>query len=170
VADDTAAALAARVGAAFPDLDFSRVALIEKGEDHQVLLLDDRYIFRFPRFSHHPTGLRMELAVLGALKGRCALPMPDYRHVASGGAFAGYEMIDGVELTPERFAALDLGAQERVLDQVADFLSAMHALTTREIEARLGEAPEEWPRGGSPADQVADVRSRRRPHIARAYP
>ena len=170
MADETAAALAARVRAAFPDLPFSRAALIEKGEDHQVVVLDDRYVFRFPRFSHHPTGLRLELAALGALKGRCELPMPDYRYVAPEGAFAGYEMIDGVELPPERFAALDRQAQERVLDQVADFLSAMHSLTTRDIETRLGETPKEWPSGGSPADQAADVRKRRRGHIERAFP
>ena len=170
MADETAAALAARVRAAFPDLAFSRAALIERGEDHQVLVLDDRYVFRFPRFSHHPTGLRLELAALGALKGRCAVPMPDYRYVAAGGAFAGYEMIDGVELTPERFAALDRGVQERVLAQVADFLSAIHSLTTSDVEARLGETPKEWPSGGSPADQAADVRKRRCGHIARAFP
>ena len=170
MADETAAVLVARVRAAFPDLAFSRAALVEKGEDHLVLALDERYVFRFPRFSRHPTGLKLELAVLSALQGRCALPMPDYRYVAPSADFAGYEMIEGVELTPERFAALGRAAQERVLDQVADFLSAMHGLTLAEVEAGLGETPKEWPSGGSPADQVADVRQRRQVHIARAFP
>jgi aminoglycoside 2''-phosphotransferase len=170
VADETAEVLAARVRAAFPDLAFARAALIEKGEDHQMLVLDDRYVFRFPRFSHHPTGLRLERAVLDVLKGRCELPMPDYRWVAPAGDVAGYEMIDGVELTPERFAALERRVQERVLDQAADFLSAMHGLETGEIEARPGGAPAEWPSGGGAADQAADVRQRRLGPIARGFP
>jgi aminoglycoside 2''-phosphotransferase len=170
VADASDAELAARVREAFPDLEFSRVERIEKGEDHQVLVLDGRYVFRFPRFPHHPTGLKLELAVLSALKGRCALPTPDYRFVAPDGDFAGYELIDGVELTPRRFAGLDRAAQERVLEQVAGFLSAMHALANDEVEAGLGGPPETWPRGGTPADQAADGQARRLGPIRRAFP
>jgi aminoglycoside phosphotransferase (APT) family kinase protein len=170
VADASAAELARRVRAAFPDLEFSRAERIEKGEDHQVLVLDGRYVFRFPRYPHHPTGLKLELAVLAALKGRCALPMPDYRFVAPDGAFAGYELIEGVELTPQRFAALSRVAQERVLDQVAGFLSAMHGLTAAEVKTCLGGAPEAWPRGGTPADQAADGRKRRLGAIRGAFP
>jgi aminoglycoside phosphotransferase (APT) family kinase protein len=170
VADETAAALAARVRGAFPDLAFSRAALIEKGEDHQVLVLDDRYVFRFPRYGHHPTGLKLELAVLRAMKGRCALPMPDYRYVSPAGEFAGYEMITGAELTPARFAALTRSAQERVLEQVADFLSALHTLPLDAVALELGAAPDAWPSGGSLAESAADGRARRLGPIARAMP
>jgi aminoglycoside 2''-phosphotransferase len=135
-----------------------------------VLVLDDRLIFRFPRHGHHPTGLKLELAVLDALKGRCALPTPDYRWIAPAGDFAGYAMIDGVELTPGRFAALERDLQERVLDQVADFLSAMHSLDTAGIASRLGGAAPAWPHGGGPAEQAADLRQRRLGPIARAFP
>jgi len=162
--------LAARVRAAFPDLEFRDVALNEKGEDHLMLVLDNRYVFRFPRHANHPTGLRLELAVLNALKGKCSLPTPDYRFVPPSGEFAGYEMIVGVELTPERFGALSRPVQERVLDDLAGFLSAMHALALDDIVAHLGEAPNPWPRAGTPADYVADGRARRLPPIRRAMP
>jgi aminoglycoside phosphotransferase (APT) family kinase protein len=166
----TADELAARVRGAFPALDFSHAELNERGEDHQVVVLDGRHLFRFPRHPGHPTGLALELAVLRALRRRCAIPTPDYRHVASGGDFAGYEMIAGVELTPRRFAALARDARERVLDQIAEFLSAMHALTLDEVIAELGAPPEAWPREETPAGLVADGRIRRLPPIARAYP
>ena len=166
MADDPVASLAARVRAAFPELQFASAALVEKGEDHQVLVLDGRYVFRFPRYSHHPTGLKLELAVLRALKGRCALPIPDYRYVAPDEEFAGYAMIEGVELTPERFAALSRASQETVLDQVAGFLSAIHGLAFSEV----GAPPEPWPDAGTPADAAADGRTRRLGPIARAMP
>jgi len=165
-----AARLAARVRATFPELAFSRAVLNERGEDHYALMLDERYVFRFPRHGAHPTGLKLELAVLRALTGRCALPMPDYRYVSPAGDFAGYAMIDGVELTPGRFAALSRAAQETVLDQVAGFLSAIHGLAMEDVAACLGAAPEPWPNAGTPADAAAEGRARRLAPIARAMP
>jgi len=170
VTDALVAGLVARVRAAFPALEFSQAVLNERGEDHYALILDGRCVFRFPRYDNHPTGLRFELAVLRALKGRCALPMPDYRLVSPGGDFAGCEMIDGVELTPGLFVELDRSAQETVLEQVAGFLSAMHGLAQEEVVACLGAAPRSWPNAGTPADAAAEGRARRLPQIARAMP
>ncbi len=164
-----AADFAARVRAAFPYLGFANAVLAQKGEDHDVLVLDNRYVFRFPRHADHPTGLALERAVLTALQGRCELAIPDYRYVAPDGAFAGYGMIAGEELTPARFARLSRQTQERVLDQIADFVSAMHGLTVREIEAAAGTTFD-WPREGSPADYAADGREGRLPPIAKAFP
>lgn len=165
-----AGALAARVRAAFPDLAFESAVLNEKGEDHQVLMLDGRYAFRFPRHANHPTGLALEIAVLRALKGRCALPMPDYRFVPPELDFAGYEMIEGLELTPERFAGLSRLVQERVLDQLAGFLSTIHALAPNDILADMGATFDIWPRLGTPAVEAGEGRARRLPLIARAFP
>jgi aminoglycoside phosphotransferase (APT) family kinase protein len=167
---EAVAALVARVRAAFPGLAFSRAEINEKGEDHQALVLDDRYVFRFPRHPEHPTGLAFERAVLSTLKGRCALPLPDYRYVSPDGDFAGYEMIQGVELTPQRFAGLGRAVQERVLAQAAEFLSAMHRITKAEVVAALGDEPPAWPREETPAGLVADSRRRRLPFIAAGLP
>ena len=160
-----ASVLAARVRAAFPDLGFKDAALNEKGEDHWVLVLDGRYVFRFPRHANHPTGLTLELAVLDALRGGCALPMPEYRFVAPGAAFAGYEVIDGDELTPARFAMLDRKVQARILDQIAGFLSAIHRLDPAAIAP-----PEAWPHGGPWPEEAADGRARRLGPIRSARP
>jgi aminoglycoside phosphotransferase (APT) family kinase protein len=165
-----AGALAARVRAAFPELAFEAAVLDEKGEDHHVLVLDGRFVFRFPRHANHPTGLALEMAVLRALRGRCALPMPDYRYVSPAGDFAGYELIEGVELTPGRFAGLSRVVQERVLEQLAGFLSAIHALAPDDIVADMGAAGDVWPRLRTPAEEAEDGRSRRLPPIAGAYP
>jgi aminoglycoside 2''-phosphotransferase len=166
VTDALAAALAAQVRAAFPNLAFSHAALNERGEDHQVLVLDDRYVFRFPRHADHPTGLAFEIAVLRALNGRCALATPDYRFVAPSGDFAGYQMIEGVELTPGRFAALEQAIQELVLNQIADLLSAIHGLDLSELRTSSIAAPRER----TPADYAIGGRARRLPPIARAHP
>jgi aminoglycoside 2''-phosphotransferase len=170
VGGSTLTQLAARIRQAFPSLAFDRAVLNEVGEDHQVLILDDRYVFRFPRHPHHPTGLALEIGVLQALKGRCALPAPDYRYVAPSGAFAGYEMIQGRELTPDLFASLSEAAQARVLDQIAEFLSAMHGLTPREVETVMTAPPLDWPRLGSNAEWIPDGRARRLGPIAAALP
>jgi hypothetical protein len=42
-------ALVARIRAEFPDLVFERASLNDFGEDHAVVMLDDAWVFRFPR-------------------------------------------------------------------------------------------------------------------------
>jgi aminoglycoside 2''-phosphotransferase len=163
----TSSVLTGRVRSAFPDLEFAAAELIEAGEDHLVLVLDGRLVFRFPRHAGHPTGLARELAVLAALKGRCDLAIPDYRYVAPTGDFAGYPLIVGDELTPERFAALKASAQATVLEQVAAFLTAMHGLDL--ADAPAADAAD-WPHDGTPADYAAEGRTRRLPPIRAAYP
>ena len=162
------AALVRRVRAAFPDLAFDRAALIEAGADHLVLVLDQRLVFWFPRRRRHPTGLARELAVLAALAPLCEVSIPHYAYVAADGAFAGYAMIEGVELTPDRFAALGAGARDRVLGQIAGFLSAMHGLTLEAVGPGL--SLDDWPRDGRPADYAADGRRRHLGPIAAAFP
>jgi aminoglycoside 2''-phosphotransferase len=164
----TSSVLASRVRSAFPDLEFAAAELIEAGEDHLVLVLDGRLVFRFPRHAGHPTGLARERAVLGALKGRCDLAIPDYRYVAPTGDFAGYPLIVGDELTPDRFAALKASAQETALEQIAGFLTAMHSLDLAAVAA--GDDARGWPRDGTPADYAADGRARRLPPIRAAFP
>src|ERR1700712_1373658 len=64
-------ALVSRVRAAFPDLAFAKAEIEDRGGDHRVLLLDREYVFRFPR--RPDNNLRMEIAVLAELEGKCEM-------------------------------------------------------------------------------------------------
>jgi aminoglycoside 2''-phosphotransferase len=122
------AALVARIRDAFPDLAFEHARLNDLGEDHAVVMLDESWVFRFPRGPEAASFASGERRVLEALARSSNLPVPRYERVAPDASFAGYRKIEGEELTEARFAALPRPAQERIIDELGVFLAALHAL------------------------------------------
>ncbi|MFN2156730.1 MAG: phosphotransferase family protein [Anaerolineae bacterium] len=137
------AALLQRVQALYPHLGTETVRLISEGAFNELLVVDETYIFRFPRTAEGVQRLRTELVVLRALQGRTTLPIPDPLFVSPnmyevGQAFIGYEMIPGVPLR-EHLAAL-AGKHEirHLADQLAAFLRELHAVP---LQAVAGDLP-----------------------------
>ncbi|MGH6993306.1 MAG: hypothetical protein ACREEH_08215, partial [Caulobacteraceae bacterium] len=97
-------ALVGRIAAAFPELAFSNADLIESGDDHQIVLLDGEWVFRFPRTVERERLFRVELGVLSALRGRILAALPDYRFLPPSRDFGGYPLIEGEPLDCARFA------------------------------------------------------------------
>lgn len=96
-----------------------------------MLLLDNLYVFRFPRRSNN--NLPMEFAVLAALRGQCAIPTPRYEFVAPDLSFAGYRFLNGAELRPALFASLPCLVQNQILDQAMLLVNVLHALDPHQI-------------------------------------
>jgi aminoglycoside 2''-phosphotransferase len=133
------AGLARRIRTEFPDLCFTTATLNDLGEDHAVVLLDERWVFRFPRNPAAAACGAMERRLLAALNAISPVATPRYEYVSRNGAFGGYRMIAGVELTEAAFAALPGEAQHQVLGQIGGFLRTLHALPP-ELGARPGAA------------------------------
>ena len=113
----------------FPEFHFQEARLVDSGLENIVVVLDDSWIFRFPRSQARRLAFAHELQLLMLLRQRTDIALPDYRYIASGARFGGYPMLEGDPLSPERFHALDPAGQRRVLDQFVDFLSALHGLS-----------------------------------------
>jgi aminoglycoside 2''-phosphotransferase len=143
------ARLAARIQTEFPELPFSKAELNDFGEDHAVIVLDGRWVFRFPRGAEAAARGTTERRLLAALAPVSPVAVPHYEHVARDGAFAGYRMIVGRELTEAAFAALPHPRQEAVLAEIGGFLRALHALPPTLLEA--------LPEGARSADADAFV-------------
>jgi aminoglycoside 2''-phosphotransferase len=122
------AALVARIRAEFPDLAFDRARLNDLGEDHAVVVLDDAWVFRFPRSAEVAAHAATERSLLEALKPVSPIAIPSYDHVSSAGDFGGYPMIAGQDLSETLFASLPAATQARVLDELGRFLRALHSL------------------------------------------
>jgi len=156
------ARLVARIRAEFPELPFSKAELNDFGEDHAVMLLDDRWVFRFPRGAEAAARGATERRLLAALTPVSPVAVPHYERVARDGAFAGYRMIAGHELTEAAFAALPRQRQEAVLGEIGAFLRALHALPPTLLDG--------LPEGASPDDAAAFVarHAERRQRLAEA--
>jgi aminoglycoside 2''-phosphotransferase len=137
--------LTARIRAAFPRLAFAGATLVDDGADHVVVMLDDAWVFRFPRDDRRRGRLfPVELRLLAALDGLTPIPIPRYRFVAPDSAFGGYEMIQGEPLRPALFAALSPGARTRIVAALADFLRAIHAQPPAILAQSDGVIAHEW--------------------------
>jgi len=149
------AALVARIRREFPALRFSEARLNDTGEDHAVVLLDDRWVFRFPRTAAAAARGASERRLLARLAADSLVATPQYELVSEAGDFGGYRMIDGRELTGPVFSALPRAAQERVLSQIGDFLRVLHALPAALVEGLASTEDAAWF-----ADRFAERRAR----------
>jgi aminoglycoside 2''-phosphotransferase len=138
------AELEARIRAAFPSLLYQRAVFNTYGEDNYVVVLDGAWVVRFPRSDAQRWRLVAELPLLRALKSRVAIAVPDYEHVAREMAFGAYRLIEGREMTPPLFRALNGVAQNAVLDGMGAFLATLHALPEATIRRADGEVQRCW--------------------------
>ena len=124
---DQARALIARQ---FPQLELGGLRLLGEGWDNTVWLVDERWVFRFPRRSIAVPGFRRELAMLPHLASRLPLPVPN--PVFRGEPcrdfpwpFFGAAYLPGREAAPD---APDEAARVTHAPALAAFLRALHAI------------------------------------------
>jgi aminoglycoside phosphotransferase (APT) family kinase protein len=91
------------------------VVEIDDGYDFEVAIVDDDWVFRFPRRTGVEEALDLEIAVLPTLAQALPVAVPSFEHVARDPLFVGYRLIRGAPLVGE-----DPGG-------VRAFLEALHA-------------------------------------------
>jgi aminoglycoside phosphotransferase (APT) family kinase protein len=89
---------------------------IDDGYDFEVAIVDDEWVFRFPRRSGVEEALELEIAVLPVLARALPVDVPFFEFVSRDPLFVGYRLIRGEPLVDED----DEG--------VRAFLEALHAL------------------------------------------
>ena len=110
----------------FPKLKWEDYELVTIGWDFDVVILDKKTVFRFPKEKDSVNDLKKEITLLKYLNSRLSVNIPNYCYVASDTTFAGYNYLDGRELTISRYKELDLHQKELLQKKIADFLSSLH--------------------------------------------
>lgn len=158
--------LVARIRDAFPRLVFSDARLIDAGDDHLVVVLDDRWVARFPRSTNYRGLFAAELNLLSKLATHSPLPVPRYHQVSDDGSFGIYGLIQGRNMTPHVFANLDPAERNAAIASLSSFLSTLHALPEKTIRQSDGNVARTWT-----GEQFATLyRDTRRAKIAGAVP
>jgi len=88
---------------------------IDDGYDFEVAIVDDEWVFRFPRRTQVEHGLEVEIALLPAVAPVPPVAVPAFEHVSREPFFVAYRLLRGSPLVDE--AAEDVRA----------FLEALHA-------------------------------------------
>jgi aminoglycoside 2''-phosphotransferase len=114
--------------AAMPELRWDSARYVDEGWDHEVLLLDDRLVVRFPNEAYYRRMLDAERIVLDLLASRCRMSLPRVTDIAPDRRFAVHEFVPGETLTPRRFAALPPRDRDEIADRLAELLTALHAI------------------------------------------
>ena len=124
----------------FPQLELRSLRLLGEGWDTTVWLVDEEWVFRFPRRDVVLTGLENEIAYLPRLAPLLPLPIPDPTFLGRPSAafrwpFYGCRFLPGRELAD---AELDDEARVALARPLAWFLRTLHAV---ELDAELPVDP-----------------------------
>ena len=94
---------------------------IDVGYDFEVAIVDEEWVFRFPRRREVETALEREIALLPVLLRVLPVEVPRFEHVSEQPLFVGYRLIRGAPLVDEDG------------DGVHAFLEALHAVDVSEL-------------------------------------
>jgi aminoglycoside phosphotransferase (APT) family kinase protein len=121
----------------FPELELGSTRLLGEGWDNTVWLVDERWVFRFPRRAIAVAAVGREVAVLARLTPLVPLPIPT--PIFDGHPADGYPWpFFGAALLPGREVAdADLGdaARIRLAQPLGAFLAALHAVEIETVTA-----------------------------------
>ena len=126
-----------KIQAEFPDLRWTSHRYLTHGWDHAVVILDEAFVFRAPKAQVYRDALADEVRLLRHLRPRVDVGIPDYTYRSADGSFAGYPLLPGRELDVASFRALSDSQRERIADQLAAFLTAVHEMP-KSIARELG--------------------------------
>ncbi|MEM9952971.1 MAG: phosphotransferase [Chloroflexota bacterium] len=114
-----------------PQLDGQEAVINQAGQNNVVLMVDEQFIFRFPRYQDGLDRLRSEVHLLKVIAPHVTLPIPNPRYLnlsaPIGEAFMGYPMLEGQTINIYSLESqFDDVTCERLAKQLADFLQSLH--------------------------------------------
>ena len=128
-----------RIQTAFPELPIHSTILDHGGQNNDILIVNEKLIFRFPKYFQGIEDLRRESKILSTIRHRLSLPTPHFiyqnlEEQTVGQAFVGYQIIPGQPLWTEVFAQMKGGESEaHIAKDLASFLYELHTLPAEEL-------------------------------------
>jgi aminoglycoside 2''-phosphotransferase len=123
-----------RIQSNFPNLTWRSYQHLTRGWDHDVIILDNQAVFRFPKKRAYRVKLPYEIYLLEYLRNRTRVGVPAYQYIPPDWSFAGYRILRGKELTPYRYKHLTQSEKQQFIRQIAEFINALHKTPDRIIK------------------------------------
>lgn len=123
----------------YRDLEINHIEINDIGQNNDVLIVNNRIVFRFPKYIEGIKKLEKETKVLDHIKDEVSFSIPDplYRSLETkevGKVFTGYKIIEG---TPLYSSAVKRIEDEEVLQRIAlhlvQFLTELHAQPIKDL-------------------------------------
>lgn len=127
----------------FPKLKFNTSELITSGFDDDVVILDQKVVFSFPKQKLDCSEkFQKELKILPLLNEIVTLPIPNFIYIPKDKTFAGYKYVPGVPFVKKFVRKLSVKKKDGCAKQIAVFLSQLHSFSI--TKARKNGVAEAW--------------------------
>ena len=120
------------------DFEIEKIDLLGSGTDSTAYLINDNLVFRIAHNDNAVRTLAKEMSVLPVLARDLPARTPDLQYMAFEAhdlSFSGYEVLRGEPLTAGLFFGLERVVQDRILEELYEFLMALHAIPPGSVEA-----------------------------------
>jgi aminoglycoside 2''-phosphotransferase len=123
----------------YPQLEIHSI-VAQDGQTNDVFIIDDQWVFRFPKIASGVALLRREIALLNHIAAYITLPIPSPLFVnleidSTAKAFVGYPMLPGKSLWLEEFRAIDdPNGLKRMAYQLGTFLRELHTIPLASLQ------------------------------------
>ena len=130
----------------FPQVAIQRTNLLTHGTDHDVVEVNDEWMFLFPRDSSVATKLLTQMQVLPELaRTLSTAPIPAFEYVWAGGQeyafpFGGYRKLRGLPLDDESITLIQM---EKLMAPLVTFFNELHQFPVsraKQLGVRDGKA------------------------------
>jgi aminoglycoside 2''-phosphotransferase len=123
---------ATRIHEIAPEIDVRSLRLNEDGLINDVVVVNEEFVFRFPKHEYGFKHFKSEIKILRLLEGRLTLAIPSPFYV--GEDCMAYRMIPGETLRPDLLLRMPGDDQQAIADQLAQFFSELHGFPLEEAE------------------------------------
>src|SRR5262245_31823180 len=122
------------IAACFPELASTSCAILSEGWDSVAVLVDDTFIFRFPKRPDVEPQYRMEARLLPQLAATLSVAVPRFELIWPGGpaypqSFVGYRLIAGRSLDAALLRSLQA---EPLAKQLGRAIGEIHRFPTKQ--------------------------------------
>ncbi|WP_349409782.1 aminoglycoside phosphotransferase family protein [Pseudalkalibacillus sp. SCS-8] len=117
----------------YPSLNIESVQWNHFGENNDILFLNKKWVFRFPKHEEAKNNLQTEYEQLLYINPYISLPIPEPVFINTdtnilGQAFFGYPLIPGIPLYRETVQSLSPSVEETLIHDLATFLYELHSI------------------------------------------
>lgn len=121
------------IRASAPALPLDHLTYIQEGMINDIVIVDDRVVFRFPKTPGEGDTFDRERLLLDLVRDRIGVTVPTFTPLPGGGV--RYDLIPGEPLTRDLLDALPPADRHRLLIQLGDVLTALHGMSPAALAA-----------------------------------
>lgn len=110
----------------FPRFLISSIQITGEGDNSIAFIINENYIFRFPKRKEVKKQIQREIAVLPKIKSSLNLSIPHFEFISPEINFVGYKIIPGTPLTFKIYNSLNKKQQAYINQSIGSFLSQLH--------------------------------------------